>query len=187
MELDEALARRRSIRKYKRTPIPEDAVLRVLNAAHAGPSGANASPWRYVVVASAEMKRAIRQASEKVDSTWDAGMPQWFQSWLASQGITSDKGFLEDAPYLLVVFSDQTLPYSVESTWVSIGYALLAATQEGLGTLTYTPGDPGFLRTLLNLPERFVPQAILPLGIADEAPDLSRRLKKKLDRLETVD
>jgi nitroreductase len=187
MELDEALARRRSIRKYMRTPISQDAVLRVLNAAYAAPSGANTSPWRYIVVAGADLKRAIREASEKVDSTWDAGMPQWFQSWLLSQGITSDKGFLEDAPYLLVVFSDQTMPYSVESTWISIGYALLAATQEGLGTLTYTPGEPCFLRSLLGLPERFVPQAILPLGVPSEAPDPGLRPKKRLDRLNVVD
>ncbi len=187
MELDEALAKRRSIRKYRCTPIPEASVLRVLNAAHSAPSGANATPWRYVVVAGAELKRAIRQASEQVDRKWDASMPQWFRSWLGSQGITSDKGFLEDAPYLLVVFSDRTLPYSVESTWISIGYALLAATQEGLGTITYTPGAPGFLRTLLDLPESLVPQAILPLGLPDEAPDPARRPKKHFDRLEIMD
>lgn len=179
MELNEVLRRRRSIRKYKRDPVPEETVTRVLEAAYTAPSGANASQWLYIVVTDPAVKKALREASEAVDSSWNSNMPEWFKSWLSTQGITSEKAFLEDAPYLVVVFSDKRMPYSVESTWISIGYALLAATQEGLGSLTYTPGDPSFLCTILKTPEHYVPQAILPLGIPDETPDPNLRPKKR--------
>lgn len=181
MELDEALARRRSIRKYGTDPIPGESVTRIINAAHMAPSGANASPWLYVVVSDSAVKTSIRAASEEVDGAGNADMPAWFQSWLSGQSITREKAFLEDAPCLLVVFSDSTMPYAVESTWISIGYALLAAAQEGLGSLTYTPGDPRFLSSVLNVPRHFVPQAILPIGYPAETPDPALRPKKRYD------
>jgi len=183
MELKETVFKRRSIRKYKTQPVPKDSVNRILEIAYQAPSGANASPWHYVIVDDSKLKSEIRKASEAVDASWNAQRPEWFKAWLSAQGISQQKKFLEDAPYLLVVFADTRMPYAVESTWISIGYAILAATQEGLGTLTYTPGDPSFLNKLLNMPHHYAPQAVLPLGYPDEAPEPRTRRKKEAPRI----
>jgi len=177
MQLDEALAKRRSIRRYRSDPVSAEAIEKIIQAAYSAPSGANASPWLYVDVTDPSVKEQIRAESEAVDKTWDADMPAWFRSWLANQEISESKRFLEDAPHLLVVFSDIRMPYAVESTWISIGYALLAATQEGLGTLTYTPGKPGFLTRILRTEDHWMPQAILPIGFPAESPDPAGRPK----------
>lgn len=179
MEFNELLAKRRSIRKFLPDQVRDDVLDRIIDAAHMAPSGANTSPWQYVIVKEPGLKHQIREASEAVDSGWNANMPPWFQSWLKSQHITSTKSFLDEAPCLLVVFSDNRFPYSVESTWISIGFALLAVTQEGLGTLTYTPADPSFLSNLLSTPEHLVPQAILPIGYAAEQPSPASRQKRR--------
>ncbi len=164
MQFEEILARRRSVRSYQSKPVPRSIITRLLRAANSAPSGANASPWLYVVVEARLTKHAIRQASEEADRRWNATQSRAFKTWLASQRISYQKPFLEDAPVLIVAFSDERSPYAVESTWLSLAFLILAATEAGLGTLTYTPGDPAFLTTLLGVPTYYRPQAILPLG-----------------------
>ena len=50
MDVIEAVEQRRSIRRFKPTPVPDDLVERVLRAATLAPSGKNSQPWRFVVV-----------------------------------------------------------------------------------------------------------------------------------------
>ncbi len=46
----ELLKYRRSIRSFKPDPIPEDYVIKILDAAHYVMSGANSQPWEFIVV-----------------------------------------------------------------------------------------------------------------------------------------
>jgi nitroreductase len=55
-------------------------------------------------------------------------------------------------------------PYWLESTWISISYIILTAEHEGLGTLTFTPDEIGFLKDILKLPEKIIPVVIIPIG-----------------------
>lgn len=173
---------RRSIRKYKPDPVPEAVLATILLAGGWAPSGANRQPWLYVVVDDPAVKREIRRLSEEADASWNAAQPAAFRSWLRQQDIAEHaKPFLEAAPLLLCVFGKTSEPYWLESTWISVSYLLLATAEQGLGTLTYTPGYPGFLNTLLNVPEAFSPQAILPLGYPDEVPEAKARPRRDLE------
>ena len=60
MDLKEAIQGRRSIRKYKNVPIPQDLINEVLNAARLAPSGNNAQPWRYKVITDDETVESLR-------------------------------------------------------------------------------------------------------------------------------
>ncbi len=46
MELMEAISQRRSIRRFKDTPVPRELVEEVLAAAVRAPSAKNSQPWR---------------------------------------------------------------------------------------------------------------------------------------------
>ena len=48
MQLKEAIKKRKSIRGYKKTPVPEDKLLAVLEAARLAPSGGNRQQWKFV-------------------------------------------------------------------------------------------------------------------------------------------
>jgi nitroreductase len=50
MDTLEAIATRRSNRRFKADPIPQDVLEKILNAAIMAPSGKNGQPWRFVVV-----------------------------------------------------------------------------------------------------------------------------------------
>ncbi|MCK5670298.1 nitroreductase family protein, partial [Candidatus Bathyarchaeota archaeon] len=47
MELIEAIMGRRSIRKYKRDPVPEEIIRKVLEAGNWAPSAKNGHQWRF--------------------------------------------------------------------------------------------------------------------------------------------
>jgi nitroreductase len=43
----EAINRRRSIRKFKPDPVPDECITALLESARPAPSGCNAQPWRF--------------------------------------------------------------------------------------------------------------------------------------------
>src|SRR4030043_1056658 len=59
MELMEAIKGRRSIRKYRNGPVPEEALQAVLEAARLAPSWANTQCWRLIVVRDKETKSKL--------------------------------------------------------------------------------------------------------------------------------
>ena len=53
---------RRSVRRFRDDPIPEDILAQVLEAATLAPSAHNSQPWRFAVLASREVKERLAQA-----------------------------------------------------------------------------------------------------------------------------
>ncbi len=53
--VEEAMLRRRSIRKYKRKQVPAHAIRRILEMGRYAPSQGNCQPWKFVVVRDAAM------------------------------------------------------------------------------------------------------------------------------------
>ena len=70
MEFDEVIKTRRSIRKYKGTPVPRESLMKILEAARVAPSAAHRQPWHFVVV---EDKETIEKLAGR--SKWAAEAP----------------------------------------------------------------------------------------------------------------
>ncbi|MBI4333795.1 MAG: nitroreductase family protein [Chloroflexi bacterium] len=58
---------RRSVRKFKPDPIPDDYVTKILDAAHYAMSGANSQPWEFIVVKNPETRKKIFEVYRKQD------------------------------------------------------------------------------------------------------------------------
>lgn len=172
---------RRSIRKYKKQPIPTKEILQVLEAGRLAPSGANQQPWTYILVTDSELKQEIRKEAEMVEKSFHCKAPKSLKDWFNKQGITPQKSFLTEAPALIVVAGYTKVPYWLESTWISIAYILLQAASQGFGTLTYTPSDTRFLNKLLKIPKNYQPIAIIPIGYPAEKPSPEARPRKPLE------
>jgi len=110
-------------------------------------------------------KEIIKKTCESIDKKYYSKSPEWFKEWMQKKNISLEKDFLVDAPYLVVVSGEVNKPYWLESTWLSIAYFVLAAENEGLGTLTYTPAKMDFLVELLDMPDGFESVVILPIGL----------------------
>ena len=59
----EAIVKRRSIRKFKSVPVPEEHIAELLHAARLAPSGCNAQPWRFKIVKDPETKLGLADAA----------------------------------------------------------------------------------------------------------------------------
>lgn len=62
MELYEVLNKRRSIRAYKPTPVEDDKLRRILDAARLAPSAANRQPISFIVVKDNNIKQKLKDA-----------------------------------------------------------------------------------------------------------------------------
>ena len=177
------LAKRRiTIRSFRRDEIDISDVYYALNVAREAPSGANKQPWRFIIVRDQSLKKRIRKHCEEVEKEFHSKAPEWLREWFREIGITWRKPFLENAPILLLVFSDGTAPYNVQSTWLAIGYILLALEERGLATVTYTPSKVRWFNELFKIDKRYVLQTILPIGKA--ACDIcSKQPRLPLDNL----
>jgi nitroreductase len=59
----EAIGLRRSIRKFRREPAPDEQIKALPNAARLSPSGCNAQPWRFKLVKDEETKKKLAEAA----------------------------------------------------------------------------------------------------------------------------
>ena len=57
---------RRSIRKYRKDPVPSDKIYKTLEAGRYAPSGNNRQPWIYIVVTDNKLKEEIRKKLKRL-------------------------------------------------------------------------------------------------------------------------
>ncbi|MCC7184981.1 MAG: nitroreductase family protein [Acidobacteria bacterium] len=191
------LARRRTVRDYAPTPIPEGVLDDCVRAAGSAPSGANLQPWHFVVVTDPAIKARIREAAEAEEREFyeTRATPEWLAA-LEPLGTDANKPFLDIAPALIAIFAeaygereDGTRVkhyYASESVGIATGLLIAALHHAGLASLTHTPSPMGFLNEILGRPVRERPFLLLVVGYpADDAtvPDIVR---KPLDVIRTV-
>lgn len=143
---------RRSVREYKRTPMPSAHLQQILEATRQAPSASNRQPWHFVIVGDAEQKQRVAQACGG-------------QMWMA------------DAAYIVVAVG---LP-AVSSRWyrVDVSIALqnlvLAAASLGYGTCWIGSFTPSELKRLCAIPEDADIVACTPLGVPAASPAARER------------
>ena len=64
----ELVKKRRSIRRFKPDPIPDEHVDKIIEAARWAPSGANSQPWEFIVVKKQELKDRIIELINEASS-----------------------------------------------------------------------------------------------------------------------
>ncbi len=181
----EGLAReRRSIRKFKKEKFELNIVLDCIEVAREAPSGSNAQPWHFVIIEDNELKKKIRETCEKGEKKFYANVKGRLAEWLKSKKLNWQKPFLIEAPYIIAVFSHKKSPYSRESVWIAIGYLILAIEERGLASLTYTPPNRSEVAKLLNCPEDYRLEALIPVGYANE--DKVKEPRKILDEIVAI-
>ncbi len=188
-EFYQLMSKRRSVRSISSDPVPRECVEYAVRTAVSAPSGAHRQPWRFVIVDDPELKHRIRVAAEAEEKdNYESRFPHDWLEALAVLGTDWHKPFLEDAPYLVVVFKESyglgqasekiTNYYVNESVGIACGLFIAALHQMGLATLTHTPSPMGFLSRLLRRPPNEKPYILFPVGYptADtKVPDLNRK------------
>jgi nitroreductase len=97
--------RRRTVRDISNRPVPKAVVDQLLMTASAAPSGAHKQPWTFCAVSDPSLKTKIRKAAEQEEyKSYHGRMNEEWLEDLKAIGTDWHKPFLEDAPWLIVVF-----------------------------------------------------------------------------------
>ena len=155
--------RRRSVRDFSDRPVPKAIIENALLAAGTATSGAKQQPWHFFTISNPVLKGKIRGAAEEEERAFyhRRATPEWREA-IQPLGLDEHRPFLEIAPYLIVIFSQQIITddqgrqhknyYSIESAGIATGLLITALHLAGLATLTHTPSPMRFLNQLLDRP-----------------------------------
>lgn len=111
MQIDDflqLLRKRRSIRRFKPDPIPDESIEKILEAGRWAMSGANGQPWEFIVVKNQETKDKIGDLYVEALRMTYAIEKTRIEELRHPAGLTaspSAPGF-EDAPVILIVCGD---------------------------------------------------------------------------------
>ena len=192
----EEMQRRRSIRTFSSRPVPREIIDECICAAGTAPNGANMQPWHFVVVSEPGVKKQIREAAESEEREFyeHRASEEWLEA-LSPLGTDWQKPFLEEAPYLIVIFglSNTILPngekrknyYVTESVGIATGMLITAIHNAGLASLTHTPSPMGFLNKILECPANERPFLVLVIGYPAENTTVPNISKKTLEEIAT--
>ncbi len=168
MEVLEIIRRRRSIRRYKPDPVPEDKLRKVLEAARLAPSAANRQPWKFIVVRSPEVKEMLKEA--------------YPASWFISAPVIIVACAL---PREAWVRNDGEEYWKVDVS-IAMEHLVLEAVEEGLGTCWIGAFDEEAVKKVLGIPHDVRVVAMTPLGYPAESKEPVKD-RKSLDKIVSYD
>jgi nitroreductase len=196
MELSDAIASRRSIRKFRQEDISADTVRLLLDAARLAPSGSNIQPARFIVAQSQAAKEALGQCTpykfivkasvvfvccadltaislreKRVGELLEAG---------AFDGV--DVSFDNAAPYASAVMEAEAVKaYLAMNVAIAVEHIVLKAVDLGLGSCWLGRFDRDKLKEYLQQDDSIYPVVLLPVGYPDQTPKARPRFD--LDKL----
>jgi coenzyme F420-0:L-glutamate ligase/coenzyme F420-1:gamma-L-glutamate ligase len=193
--ISDAIAARRSVRKFARLAVDGDTVEHLVEVACTAPAPHHSRPWRFVHLASASARERL---SDAMADAWRADLDQAGESiHTIDRLLNRSRDQITQAPVLLLAclsleqarhWPDQTRSLAERDMFVqSLGAALqnllLAAADYGLAG--YLKGAPLFcphaVRQALDLPEDCDPTFLVLLGYPDQAANALPRTPVNLD------
>ncbi|HWL41707.1 MAG TPA: nitroreductase family protein [Ilumatobacter sp.] len=187
MDLYEAMATQRAVRRLQPDPIPDDVLGRVLQAATWAPTGANTQPWRIVAVRDQQLKQGLADVyrpewerfagvyTTQIDAAPPELRPQLERNRAAGDHLAAT---LQSAPVLLVFCFDPRQMAVTDrkldrvsvvggaSVYPAVQNVLLACVAEGLGcvlTTLHCLREPE-VKELLDIPAEWGTAALVPIG-----------------------
>lgn len=165
MEFFDLIEKRHSVRMYLDEPVPDDMLMKIVEAARQAPSAGNLQPYGLFIIKDSETKGELVKAA-------------------------FGQGFIARAPVVLIFVQDAfrsesrygfrgSAMYVYQDTAISAAMAHLAAVDLGLGSCWVGAFDSSSVARILNLRVGLVPTVILPIGYpAEESEKTSRREMK---------
>ena len=157
MDFQELIRTRYSVRAYKKDPIEEDKLNKVLEAARLAPTAANRQPFKLIVIETEGRKPELNQIYRK----------EWFVQaplLICAVGIPARSWVREDMRRYLDV-----------DIAIVMDHFILAATDQGLGTCWVAAFNAPKARQILELPDEVEPLIFTPLGYPADTPRSKER------------
>lgn len=180
--LSEAIYNCRAMRRLKFDEVPEELLIKLINAARQAPSGSNTQNARWIVVRDPDIKQQLADQNRKHAEPYiqpqldgDLGTEQLSPAKHRRllDAVVWQLDHMHEIPALIVACFDYServeglgVYRSAGSVWPGIQNILLTARAVGLGSAPTTLGlrDQDAVREILNLPETFAALCLIPVG-----------------------
>ncbi len=160
MEFFETIIRRRSVRAFKKDPVEEWKINRLLEVANLAPSAGDLQAYEIIVVKDEDRKRRLSEAA-------------------------LGQEFITEAPVVFVFLSNPKRSarrygkrgidlYCLQDATIAASYLQLAATALGLGSVWVGAFNDEEVSKCVDVRE-LKPVAIIPVGYPDEEPMITPR------------
>lgn len=155
MDFYDLVISRRTVRKFKETPISRDILERCINAARLAPSASNLQPLEYIVVNDAKL---LPQAYETV---------KW-AGYLRPHGDPPE-GHRPMAYIYVLKDSKNKSPWTAYDIGEAVENITLVALAEGIGSCQFGSVDRDKVKAMFKVPDDYEITLALALGYIDES------------------
>ncbi len=174
MDLMEAIKGRRSIRKYKPDPVPEEVLQTLMEAVRWAPSWANTQCWELIVVkdpgVKSELATTLPKGNPALSSMVEAPMVLVLCGKKGTSGFYRGQAVTDKGDWLMF------------DTGIAMQTVCLAAYSLGLGTVVVGMFDHKKAEEILRVPQHIEVVAMTPLGY----PATGGSTPKRKDKSEFV-
>jgi nitroreductase len=150
----EKIKSRRTIRKYARKDVPEEVLLKCVDAARLSPSGVNRQPLKYIIVNDQELLKEVFSTL-----SWAGYLPDY-------------KPSEEEMPraYIVILLDKSLRKNPGHDAGIATMSVSIVAYDEGLGSCILGAVDREKLRKVLNVPDGLDIVLVVALGYPAENP-----------------
>ena len=164
MEFLELAKERYSVRKMKTERVKQEDLDKILEAARLSPTAKNMQRERLLVINTEEGIEKIKQCT-----SCDFGASTIIV-------ISYEKDDKQDE-------SEESRKYGLIDTGIVATHMCLEATNIGLGTTMVGLFDRELTRKLFNIPAKYQPELLLPIGYIDRKPSILHERRKPIEEL----
>ena len=186
----DVIKKRRSVRSFKSTPVPEEHITKILDSARLAPTGGNAQQWKFLVIQDRKklselQEECISRTLERYKKREDFD-PNTLDT-RREKAKTYYENYLSAPVYIIVLVDNSKGPkytnrYSMKDGSLAAGYLMLAARALGYGTVFCTDSiSEELTQKIFNIPEHYTRICITPVGVPESWPESPP--KKSLDEL----
>ncbi|MDQ0873048.1 5,6-dimethylbenzimidazole synthase [Paenibacillus sp. V4I3] len=170
---------RRDVRTFLSDAIPEETIMKLLNAAHHGPSVGFMQPWNFIIISTDKVKERLAWAADKERRALAIHYEDTRQDEFLNLKIEG----IKQAPLTICVTCDPTRGGShvlgrnsiPETDIMSVACAIqnmwLAACAEGLAMGWVSFYKKNDVRDILGIPPHIDPVALLSIGFTENYPE----------------
>ncbi len=155
MNIEEAIYKRRTIRRYRQDPIPSDILKKLIDYARVAPMARNVQGLEFVIVENSEIKEKLFQLIK-------------FAGSLPEDQRTPEPG-REPTAYIIVLVNTEIKPSFFDfDVGAAVENILLGAVKYGLGSCWMANIKVRKIKSLLEVPEQYQVKHVISLGYPDE-------------------
>jgi len=183
--LFDIIRNRRTVRRFKSTPIPKEHIIKILNAARFAPTSGNQQPWKFLVISDREKLNKLKEKAflwyiekykEKVNPTKE-------DIEIVSDAVKNSlEGALSAPVYIAVlVDSKEKYPeYVIYDGTLAAGYLMIAARALGYGTGFFTSFFPeDKMKEFFNIPKQYNLICFTPIAVPLKWPEVPPKKELK--------